>query len=165
METISNVKSETKKVKRDLVEFSLKRNTETGLTLTIKSPMFANFFKNNNKSQTDLQICKTLDNGTKENINPMISNMENIPHSSMYYANFDEFDTTLTTSSGIVNLSLLRIPDIITGIEVGINGRYSKEAMDFYKHEFKSAVQGFYMETMRAVNINCKVSVIDEVII
>lgn len=159
------MKQETKKVKRDLVDFSVKRNTENGLTLKIKSPMFANFFKDNPTHQTTTMIKVNQSDETSIREYAILHSLANVPRGSSYWTNFDEFDTSLTNSSGIVNLSFLRVKGLENGVEIKINGRYSVEAMNFFKQEFKTAVQGFYMESMRAVNINCKVSVIDEVLV
>ena len=165
METISSMKQNTKKVKRDLVEFSLKRNPIDGLTLKIKSPMFANFFKEQTEIDDDsFKVVQHTQTGESITDYPRIKRIENISRSNRFFSNFYEWDNRLTNSNGNVNLAFLRACGIGDGITVNINGRYSAEAMQFFKTEFKEAVQGFYMDTMRAINTNCKVSVIDEVI-
>ena len=147
MEIITSLKDNSTKTKVKVCSLSIKRNNVSGITLKIKSQKFADFFKNNTTRLTGntvyvngLQVGESLRDS-------------NIDSENVGYGHFTADTTYLRRDANTVNLSFLREQRIGEGVEFNIIGRYSVEAMNDFKVEFKKAVVDFYIENMQIVNI------------
>jgi hypothetical protein len=156
METLTQLKDNSSKIKVDICSMSIKRNNSTGITLKIKSQKFENFFKNNESRVTgesvfinDVQVEERL---KRTNI---------FGRENQFYYNFSQHTNTLKNNDGQVNLSFLLEERIGQGVEFHINGRFSVEAMNSFKTEFKKVVTEFYVENLQDVKIDLQITAME----
>ena len=158
METITNITQDNiKNVKKSLCDMSIKRNNTTGVTLKIKSPLFAEFFKSSRDNELTTRV--KIENIS---VNSIIKN-SNLDRENNHYRNFYDATCVLMNGDNKVNLAFLLEKRIGAGVEFAITGRYSQEALEYFKTQFKQEVSAFYMQNMRDVEINCSMSIIEEV--
>lgn len=155
METISSMKDNSTKTKVDLVSLSIKRNNSTGITLKVKSQKFADFFKDSETRNYD-NIVKV--NGLSVE---QVLKIGGVSRSSEAFYQFTNDTSALKTSDGVANLSFLQETRIAEGVEFQIFGRYSVEAMNDFKTQFKNSVIKFYIENMQKVKIDLEVGVLE----
>lgn len=156
METITNMTTDNiKNVKKSLCELSIKRNNINGVTLKIKSPLFAEFF--NASRDEELTTRVRIENILVDSI----VKSSNLDRENNHYRNFYDVTPNLFNGDNKVNLSFLLEKRIGTGVEFSINGRYSLEALEYFKTQFKQEISAFYMQNMRDVNISCSISIIE----
>jgi hypothetical protein len=153
METLTSMKDNSSKIKIDLCSMSIKRNNSTGITLKIKSQKFEDFFKNNEANRTGNTVKV---NGVK--ITESLRTVSNIPTAQISHFRTDT--AYLKDSHGIVNLNFLTEERIGQGVEFDIQGRYSVEAMNEFKRQFKEAVTTFFIDNMQNVVMNLDISVL-----
>jgi len=84
-----------------------------------------------------------------------------VSRSSEAYYQFTNDTSSLKTADGVVNLSFLQETRIADGVEFSIYGRYSVEAMNDFKKQFKEAVTKFYVENMQKVKIDLEIGVLE----
>lgn len=152
METLTSMKDNSSKIKIDLCSMSIKRNNSTGITLKIKSQKFEDFFKNNEANRTGNTVKV---NGVK--ITESLRTVSNIPTAQISHFRTDT--SYLKDSHGTVNLNFLTEERIGQGVEFDIQGRYSVEAMNEFKRQFKEAVTTFFIDNMQNVVMNLEISV------
>ena len=154
METITKLQDNSSKVKIDVCSLSIKRNASTGVTLKIKSPMFANFFKEHeiytNGNSVFIEGTQTTERLRRHGLTP----------SNRFYSNFNVDTEYLKSGDGIINLNFLTEERIGTGVEFNIVGRYSVEALNDFKTQFKEAVTKFYIENLQDVKIDLEIQVL-----
>lgn len=155
METISSMKDNSTRTKTDLVSLSIKRNNSTGITLKVKSQKFADFFKDSETRSYDRTV----------NVNGLsveeVIRIGGVSRASEAFYQFTNDTTALKTSDGLANLSFLQETRIGEGVEFKIFGRYSVEAMNDFKTQFKASVTKFYIENMQKVKIDLEVGVLE----
>ena len=155
METITSMKDSSTKTKTDLVSMSIKRNNSTGITLKVKSLKFADFFKDNETRSYDRTV-KVNGLSLEE-----VIRIGGVSRSSEAYYQFTNDTTALKNSDGVANLSFLQEARIGEGVEFQIFGRYSVEAMNDFKKQFKESVTKFYIENMQKVKIDLEIGVLE----
>lgn len=156
METITNMTTDNiKNVKKSLCTLSIKRNNTTGVTLKIKSPLFADFFSTGRESEVRTNV--KIENISVQSV-MMSSNLDN---ENKHYRNFYDINPNLFNEDNKVNLSFLLEKRIGAGVEFSINGRYSTEAILHFRRQFKEEISEFYMQNMRDVDISCNISIIE----
>jgi hypothetical protein len=155
METLTNLKDNSSKIKVDVCSMSIKRNNSTGITLKIKSQKFANFFKNTETRVTgenvfinDVQVEEKLKRSS-------------LMRDNEFFYNFSQNTRILKNSEGQVNLSFLLEERIGQGVEFHIAGRFSVEAMNSFKAQFKTAVTKFYIENLQDVKIDLEITAME----
>lgn len=156
METITNMTTDNiKNVKKSLCELSIKRNNTTGVTLKIKSPLFADFFSTGRENE--IRTMVKVENISVRSV--MMSSM--LDSENTHYRYFYDINPNLFNEDNKVNLSFLLEKRIGAGVEFSINGRYSTEALEHFKRQFKQEISAFYMSNMRDVNMSCSISIIE----
>jgi hypothetical protein len=156
METLTQLKDNSSKIKVDVCSMSIKRNNSSGITLKIKSQKFENFFKNNETRETG-ETVYVNDVQVEEKLKRITS----FGRENRFYYNFSQNTRTLKNSDGQVNLSFLLEERIGQGVEFHINGRFSVEAMNNFKTEFKKVVTEFYVENLQDVKIELQVTAME----
>lgn len=155
METITSMKDNSTKTKTDLVSMSIKRNNSTGVTLKVKSQKFADFFKDNETRSYDRTV-KVNGLSVEE-----VIRIGGVSRTSEQYYQFTNDTTALRTSDGLANLSFLQETRIGEGVEFEIYGRYSIDALNDFKKQFKESVTKFYIENMQKVKIDLEIGVLE----